>query len=82
MASLLVGGLICCLDIHERKLSWTFLMAGGFLVAWGLVIYQNPEPGYLPDCSVPLRDFSQYLLGLVSVLLAYRVFKMARFRSN
>jgi hypothetical protein len=82
LASLLVVGLILCLDAYERKLSWELLIAGGLSVAWGFVINHNPDPGYFPDCSVPLRDFSQYLLGLVSVLLGYRVFRVARSRSN
>jgi hypothetical protein len=82
LASLFVGGLILCLDAYERKLSWALLIAGGLSVAWGLVIKHNPDPGYLPDCSVPLRDFSQYLLGLMSVLLGYRAFRAARSRSN
>ena len=79
LATILQGGLIACLDIRARRASFALLTAGTLLLLYSLVLYRSPHWGsYLPDCSVPLLDLAQYLLGLVSLLLAYRVFRAIR----
>jgi hypothetical protein len=34
--------------------------------------------GYLPDCTFPLLGYAQYVLGMISVLFAYRAYRSAR----
>lgn len=84
LASLLLGGLILCLDLYEKRLSLALLIAVVVISAWGLIVYQQPAwqgqggRNYNPDCTVPLVEVSQYVLGLMSALLAYRIFQTAR----
>jgi hypothetical protein len=79
LASVFLGALVLCLDIYERKASLALLVSGVVLLGWSLILYLGPHWGtYLTDCSVPLLQLSPYVLGLVSVLLAYRVFRTIR----
>ena len=84
LASLLLGGLILCLDLYEKRLSLALPMAGCLVLAWGLIVYRHPAwegafiGGYAPDCTVPLVEMSQYVLGLMSALLGWRIFQAAR----
>jgi hypothetical protein len=83
LASLLLGGLILCLDLYEKRLSLALPMAGWLVLPWGLFVYQHPAwdgaflGGYAPDCTVLLVEMSQYVLGLVSALLGWRIFEAA-----
>ena len=83
LASLLLGGLILCLDLYEKRLSFALPLAGWVVFASGLVIYQHPawrggRFGYSSDCTVPIIEVSQYVLALVSALFAYRIFQSLR----
>jgi hypothetical protein len=82
VASVFLAGLILCLDVHQRKVSLALPIAALLLLAWGFVVYRAPhwqgEGDYAPDCTVPLLQYLQYVLGLTSVLLAYRVFRAIR----
>ena len=71
-ASIVLGGLILCLDVWERRVSLALPVAGWLLFSWGLLVYRTPTPNYLPDCTVPLVEYSQYVLGITSVLLGWR----------
>jgi hypothetical protein len=71
-ASIVLAGLIPCLDLWERRVSLALPVAGWLLFSWGLLIYRTPTPGYLSDCTVPLAEYSQYVLGITSVLLGCR----------
>jgi hypothetical protein len=53
-------------------------VAGWAVFSWGTVVYPSAiaeTTGYDIDCSVPLLNISQYVLGLMSVLFGYRVFR-------
>ena len=80
-ASFVLGALILCLDICEHRLSFTLPVAGWLVFSWGTVIYPSAiagTTGYNADCSVPLQNISQYVLGLMSALFGYRVFRAIR----
>lgn len=76
--SFVLGALILCLDIYEHRLSFTLPVAGWIVFSWGTVIYPSAiagTTGYDVDCSVPLLNISQYVLGLISALFGYRVLR-------
>ncbi len=81
LASVFLAGLILCLDVNYKRVSFALLFAGGLLSVWGLILYRGIRYGagyYLPDCSVPLLHYSQLAIVMVSVLLGYRVFQATR----
>ena len=78
-ASFVLGALILCLDIYEHRLSVALPVAGWVVFSWGTLVYPSAiagTTGYDIDCSVPLLDISQYVLGLMSALFGYRVFSV------
>ena len=78
-ASFVLGALILCLDIYEHRLSVALSVASWVVFSWGTVVYPSAiaeTTGYDIDCSVPLLDISQYVLGLMSALFGYRVFSV------
>ena len=77
-ASIVLGGLILCLDLWERRVSLALPVAGWLLFSWGLLIHRTPTPRYRPDCTVPLVEYSQYVLGITSVLLGCRILTARR----
>jgi hypothetical protein len=80
-ASFVLGALILCFDLYERTLSLLLPVAGWLVFLWGAVVYRSViarSTGYLADCSVPLLDSSQYVLGLLSALFGYRVYRAIR----
>jgi hypothetical protein len=82
-ASFGLGVLILCLDAYERRVSLVLPLVGWVVFLWGVIVYRNAiagTTGYDVDCSVPLLTNSQYVLGVVSALFAYRVFCSARSR--
>jgi hypothetical protein len=50
--SIVLGGLILCLDLWERGYLSRFPLVVGFC-SMGPALYRSPTPGYLPDCMVP-----------------------------
>ena len=73
-ASFVLGALILC----EHRLSVALPVAGWVVFSWGTVVYPSAiaeTTGYDIDCSVPLLEISQYVLGLMSALFGYRVFR-------
>ena len=78
LASILVGGLILCLDLYERKVSVPLLVTTGLLLL-GWLLYRTPHWGfYMPSCEPFLLAPVQLVLGLIAALLAYRVFRAIR----
>jgi hypothetical protein len=87
LASFFLGALILCLDIYERRLSIALPLAGWVLLLWGAIVCWQAiagTTGYSSDCTVPLVELSQYVLGLTSALFGFRAFQAARspVRSN
>ena len=79
LASLLVGGLILCLDVCQRRVSVPLLIAAGFHLLLGWLLYRASHWGYhMPSCEPALLLPVQLVLGLVSALLAYRVLRAIR----
>jgi hypothetical protein len=79
LASLLVGGLILCLDVYQGRVSVPLLIAAGLHLLLGWLLYQTSHWGYhAPSCEPALLLPVQLVLGLVSALLAYRVFRAIR----
>lgn len=82
-ASLFLCGLMLFLDMYDKRLSLVLPITGLVVLALALLVYQHTAwhgsgIGYAPDCTVPLVEVSQYALGLVSALFAYRVFQAAQ----
>jgi hypothetical protein len=81
--SVALGGLILLLDVCERRLSLATPIAGWLVFSWGLFIFQHPNTRYCIDCSGPTKvEVSQYVLGLVSVLFAWRLWGAWRTRNS
>ena len=80
LASFFLWSFILVFDIYERRLSLVLPLGGWVLFLWGVIVHRQVRAGttgFRIDCTFPLLDYAQYVLGLMSVLLAYRAYRAA-----
>jgi hypothetical protein len=81
LVSLFLWSFILCFDIYERRLSLVLPLGGWVLFLWGVIVLRQVRAGttgYRTDCTLPLLEYAQYVLGLISVLFGYRAYRAAR----
>ena len=86
LASFFLWSFILLFDIYERRLSLVLPVGGWVLFLWGVIVHRwwvrwvgPAATGYVCiDCKFLLLDYAQYVLGLMSVLFAYRAYRAVR----
>ena len=81
LASFFLWSFILVFDIYERRLSLVLPLGGWVLFLWGVIVHRQVRvgtTGFRIDCTFALLDYAQYVLGLTSVLFAYRAYRAAR----
>ena len=79
LASLLVGGLLLCLDAYQRRVSFPLLVAAVLHLLLGWLLHRTPDwslAGF--DCEPWLLPPVQLVLALTLALLAYRIYRTVR----
>ena len=80
LASFFLWSFILFFDIYERRLSLVLPVGGWVLFLWGVIVHRWLVGAVYVciDCKFLLLDYAQYVLGLMSVLFAYRAYRAVR----
>jgi hypothetical protein len=75
IASSMLGGVVICIELYQRR--WSFILA----LCVGLLVFHprwTVSPIYGPDCSFQNVEASQLVLTVICLLLGYQVFRTVR----